>query len=117
MTQLRAYGLVTVKSVRTGHRGRPLKRASLTPTGRRMLGLLVEKAVGVEFEPSDLPRLLKRALEPCRGCRSTEPLDETCVLVASYAHLLGLDWERGVPVCSCRRLPKLRKSWRELVGA
>jgi len=103
MAQLRAYGLITVKDVYTGRRGHPLKRASLTLTGRHVLELLAQ--------------LLNRALERCRSCRSTEPLDETCALVASYAHLLGLDWERGVPVCSCRRLPKLKKSWRELVSA
>jgi len=117
MAQLQAYGLITVRDVRTGRRGRPLKRASLTFTGRHVLELLGGRGVGVELKPGDLPRLLSRALERCRSCRSTEPLDETCALVASYAHLLGLDWESGVPVCCCRRLPKLKKSWRELVGA
>ncbi|GEM_PF-2422544 len=117
MTQLQAYGLVTIRDVRTGRRGRPLKLASLTLAGRHMLDLLGGQGVGVELKPGGLPRLLSRALERCKSCRSTEPLDETCALVASYAHLLGLDWERGVPVCSCRRLPKLKKSWRELVGA
>ena len=117
MAQLRAYGLITVKDVYTGRRGHPLKRASLTLTGRHVLELLGGRGAGVELRPGDLPQLLNRALERCRSCRSTEPLDETCALVASYAHLLGLDWERGVPVCSCRRLPKLKKSWRELVSA
>lgn len=117
MAQLQAYGLITVRDVHTGRRGHPLRRASLTLTGRHVLELLGGRGASVELKPEDLPRLLSRALERCKSCRSTEPLDETCALVASYTHLLGLDWERGVPVCCCRRLPKMKKSWRELVGA
>lgn len=116
LTQLQAQGLVSVKTVHTGRRGRPLKRALLTPAGRRVLGLLRGEAVGVELRDRELRGLVGRALERCKGCRATEPLDETCVVVSSCAHLLGMDWDEGVPVCSCRRLPRVRKSWRELVG-
>ena len=116
LTQLQARGLVSVKTIHTGRRGRPLKRALLTPTGRRVLGLLRGEAVGVELRERDLRELVGRTLERCKRCRATEPLDEACVVVSSCAHLLGMDWAQGVPVCSCRRLPRVRKSWRELVG-
>ena len=116
LAQLQARGLVSIKTVHTGRRGRPLKRALLTPTGRRVLGLLRGEAVGVELRESDLRKLVGRALERCKQCCATEPFDETCVVVSSCAHLLGMDWEKEVPVCSCRRLPWVRKSWRELVG-
>jgi len=115
LAQLQARGLVSVKTVHTGRRGRPLKRALLTPTGRRVLGLLRGETAGVELRERDLRELGGRARERCKRCRATEPLDETCVVVSSCAHLLGMDWEQGVPVCSCRRLPRVRKSWRELV--
>jgi hypothetical protein len=80
-----------------------------------MLELLRGQPSGVELRERDLRLLLQQALERCKRCRSAEPLGPTCLAVASYAHLLGMDWERGVPVCSCQRWPKRAKSWAELV--
>ncbi len=115
LAQLQGRGLISVKTIRSGRRGRPLKRALLTPAGRRVLGLLRGEAAGVELKDRDLRGLVGRALERCKRCYATEPLDKTCAAVSTYAHLLGMDWEQGVPVCSCRRLPRVRKSWHELV--
>lgn len=112
---LEKYGLVSVESHPTGHRGRPRKVSTLTNRGRRMLGLLQKRAGGVELRERDLRLLVKQALERCKSCHSTEPLGPACLAVASYAHLLGMDWERGAPVCSCQRWPKRAKSWIELV--
>lgn len=116
LAQLRARGFVSIKTIHTGRRGRPLKRALLTPAGRRVLELLRGKPVGVELRERDLRGLVRHALEHCKRCRATVPLDETCVVVSSYVHLLGMDWEQGVPICSCRRLPRVKKSWHELIG-
>lgn len=113
---LEEYGLVSVESHPTGRRGRPRKVSTLTDRGRRMLGLLQKRPDGVELRERDLRLLVKRALERCKSCHSTKPLGPACLAAASYAHLLGMDWERGVPVCSCQRWPKRAKSWIELVG-
>ncbi len=115
LDQLQSSGLVSVKTVHSGRKGRPLKRALLTSAGRRMLGLLRGEAPEVDLDEKNLRGLVARSLERCRQCRATGPLDEVCVVVSSYAHLLGLDWEQGVPVCSCRRLPRAERSWHELV--
>ena len=112
---LEEYELVRVESHPLGGRGRPRKVSILTDRGRRMLRLLQKKPSGVELRERDLHLLLQHALERCKRCRSTEPLGNACLVVASYAHLLGLDWERGVPVCSCQRWPKRARSWTELV--
>jgi len=111
---LQKHGLVVVESHPIG-RGRPRRVATLTGRGKRMLGLLQGKPGGVELREHDLRLLLQLALERCKRCRSTEPLGPACLAVASHAHLLGMDWERGVPVCSCQRWPKRAKSWTELV--
>jgi len=112
---LEEHGLVRVESISTGHRGRPCKVSTLTDRGRRVLGLLQKQPSGVELKERDLRLLLQQALERCKYCRSTKPLGPACLVVASYAHLFGVDWERGVPVCSCQRWPKRAKSWAELV--
>lgn len=112
---LQKHGLVRVESHQVGERGRPRKVATLSDSGRRMLELLQGKLGGLELRERDLRLLLQQALEWCKRCRSTEPLGPACLAVASYAHLLGMDWERGVPVCSCQRWPKQAKSWVELV--
>lgn len=113
---LQEHELVTVESYPLSGRGRPRSVATLTDRGKRMLGLLRGQPCGVELRERDLRLLLGRALERCKSCRSTEPLGATCLPVASYAHLLGMDWERGMPVCSCQRWPRQAKSWNELAG-
>lgn len=112
---LQKHGLVGVESHPIGGRGRPRKVATLTNRGKRMLKLLRGQPSGVELRERDLRLLLQQALERCKRCRSTKPLGAACLAVASYAHLLGMDWVRGVPVCSCQRWPKRAKSWDKLV--
>ena len=115
MRSLQEYGLVRVESRTTGRRGRPRKVAILTDSGRRMLGLLRGQSSGVGLRERDLRFMIEHSLERCKRCCSTEPLGPACIIVASYAHLLGLDWEQGVPICACLRWPKAAKSWVELV--
>lgn len=111
---LQKYGLVRTESHHTGGRGRPRMVATLTDRGKRVLRLLRGQPSGVELREHELRFLVQQALERCKHCRSTEPLGPRCLVVASYAHLLGMDWEHGVPVCSCQRWPKQAKSWSEL---
>lgn len=111
---LQKNGLVRIESHPTGGRGRPRMVATLTDRGKRVFELLRGQPSGVELRERDFRLLLQQALEKCKRCRSTEPLGPPCLAVASYAHLLGMDWERGVPVCSCQRWPKQAKSWIEL---
>jgi len=112
--RLRARGLVCSKTVHAG-RGRPTGRISLTPRGARILELLRGGEMGHELSEDDLRAILKLALEHCKSCRATEFQNRGCALVSAYAHMLGLDWERGVPICSCSRWPSVRRSWAELV--
>jgi DNA-binding MarR family transcriptional regulator len=112
---LQNHGLVRTESHPLGGRGRPRRVATLTDRGKRVLKLLQGQPGGMELRERDFRLLLQRALEGCKRCRSTEPLGPACIVVASYAHLLGMDWERGVPVCCCQRWPKRAKPWTELV--
>jgi len=104
-----------VMKVHSGRKGRQPKRPPKAPAGRKTLWPLRGELPEFDLHEKDLRGLVARSLDRCRACRATEPLDEVCVAVSSYAHLLGLDWEQGVPVCSCRRLPRTEKSWYELV--
>lgn len=114
---LQKSGLVKIETHPTGGRGRPRMVTTLTDRGKRVFELLRGQPRGVELRERDLRLLLQQALERCKHCRAAGPLGPTCLVVASYAHLLGMDWERGVPVCSCQRWPKQAKSWKELMEA
>lgn len=112
---LQNYELVDVEKHPVGGRGRPRSVVTLTDRGRQIVELLQGESSGAEVRERDLRFLVHAALERCKHCSSTEPLGPVCLAVASYAHLLGMDWERGIPVCSCQRWPKQAKSWSELV--
>jgi DNA-binding PadR family transcriptional regulator len=115
MYALQKYGLVRVENQRAGGRGRPRKVATLSDSGRLILKLLQGELGGLAIGERELRLLLQQAREWCKRCRSTQPLGPACLAVASYAHLLGMDWECGVPIFSCQRWPKRAKSWVELV--
>ena len=107
--------MVLVMKVHSGRKGRQPKRPPKASAGRKTLWPLPGGSAEDNLSEKDLRGLVARSLERCRRCRATEPLDEACIFVSSCAHLLGLDWEQGVPVCSCRRLPRAEKSWHDLV--
>jgi molybdenum-dependent DNA-binding transcriptional regulator ModE len=116
MCALQKYGLVRVENQRTGGRGRPRKVATLSDSGRLILKILQGKLDGcLAIRERELRLLLQQSREWCKRCSSTELLGPACLAVASYAHLLGMDWECGVPIFSCQRWPKQAKSWVELV--
>lgn len=112
---LQRYELVRIEDHPTGERGRPRKVASLTDRGRLILKLLQGKLDGLVVRERELRLLLQQLLERCKYCRSTEYLSPACPVIASYAHLLGMDWECGLPILSCQRWPKRAESWVELV--
>ena len=105
LAELQSRGLVRVRTIQTGKRGRPLKQAVLTAAGARMLGHLRGEDLGlVEVREGSLERLVERALDRCKRCRSERILDKTCTTVSTFAHFLGLDHDGEKLVCSCLRL-------------
>ncbi|MDI6884328.1 MAG: hypothetical protein QMD00_04280 [Hadesarchaea archaeon] len=105
LAELQSRGLVRVRTVWTGKRGRPLKQVLLTAAGARMLEhLRGEDSDLVEVRRESLERLVERALDRCKRCRSERILDRTCMTVSSFAHFLGLDHDGEKLVCSCLRL-------------
>lgn len=105
LAELQSRGLVRIRTVWTGQRGRPLKQVLLTAAGARMLEhLRGEDSDLVEVRKESLERLVERALDRCRRCRSKKILDRTCMTVSSFAHFLGLDHDGEKLVCSCLRL-------------
>lgn len=105
LTELQSRGLVRVRTVHTGRRGRPLKQAVLTAAGARVLECLRGgDSTLAEVKRESLERLVKRALDRCRRCRSDRPLDRTCTTVSSFAHFLGFDHDGEKLVCSCLRI-------------
>jgi predicted ArsR family transcriptional regulator len=104
IAELQDRGLVRVRTVRTGKRGRPIKQVLLTAAGIRMLELLRGENLDlVEIRRESLERLVGRALDRCRQCHSKRILDRTCMTVSSFAHFLGMDHDGEKFVCSCLR--------------
>ena len=105
LAELQSRGLVRVRTVWTGKRGRPLKQVLLTAAGARMLEhLRGEDSDLVEVRKESLERLVERALDRCKRCHSERILDRTCMTVSSFAHFSGLDHDGEKLVCSCLRL-------------
>lgn len=104
LTELQSRGLVRIRIVRTKRRGRPLKQVVLTATGARILGYLRGEDLDlVEIRRESLERLMERALDRCKRCRSERILNKTCMTVSTFAHFLGLDHDGEKLVCSCLR--------------
>jgi len=104
LAEFQSRGLVRIRTVWTGKRGRPLRQVLLTAAGARMLEHLRGGDSDLaEVRKESLERLVERALDRCKRCRSENPLDRTCVTVSSLAHFLGLDHDGEKLVCSCLR--------------